>query len=378
MANRSAFRIGSIVVLALFLAAFLNAGHVQASENVSIRGATLLRDGQPWIPKGVVVTGLVSAAGTAGPVGPVYVIARENWSPAEITAIRGLGADTINLKVSQPALDPQGGFYDQNYLAKIKAAVALARNAGLDMILSMEWEPPTGVFGQSPMPTDAHVLAPYTSTARAWQTLAPAFGSDSGVMYQLFDEPCAKQNTPQAWQSWQHGHQAAIDVIRAVGAKNVLIAEGIRCGKWLTNVPPLRDPLNSLAYGVHPYPMPEGVRRSTADNFTAEDFDRNFGDWQAQGHVVIATEWDIWDGNCHDGTDGNPTSPQIATALLGYLTAHHIGLAVWAADLPGTIWLDRHRQYLTHLAPFRGCVGHHVGVGATVTLYWTSGQVVAR
>jgi hypothetical protein len=342
---------------------------------VTLVDGGLLRDGKPWMPQGVVVTALISAAATAGPVGPAYVAAREIWGPSEIGAIKAYGADTINLKASQPALDPAGGHYDPNYLTKIAAAVSLARRSGLTVILSMESQSPTGVPNQLPMPTDASVTAPQSSTARAWQILAPAFASDQGVLYQLFDEPCAKQDTPEAWDQWQEGHQAAINAIRAAGAKNLLIVEGIRCGKWLTQVRDLTDPLHPMIYAVHPYPMPQGVRRSAADNFTAADFDRNFGQWQAKGHVVIATEWDIWSGNCHDGSDGNPTSPEIAVNLLSYLKSHRIGLVVWAMDLPSTIWTDRNWRFPTHLEPFVDCRDPHIGVGALVKRYFGTGEV---
>jgi endoglucanase len=361
-------------MLFVVLAGAIRVGIAQTSGNVSVSGGILLRDGRPWEPKGVVVTGLVSAASTAGPVGPAYVTAREIWGSAEIAAIKRYGADTIDLKVSQPALDPLGG----NYLTKIKAAVSLARKEGLSVILSMKWGEQTGVAGQLDMPSDESVTAPLSSTARAWQILAPGFGSDQGVMYQLFDEPCAKQDSPQVWAHWQSGHQSAINAIRRTGAKNILIVEGIRCAKWLTQVPALNDPLHPIVYGVHPYQMPQGVRPSNADMFTAADFDRNFGQWQAKGNVVITTEWDIWDATCHDGSDGNPTSPKIAAALLDYLKSHHTGLVVWAMDLPGTIWVDRNWRFLTRLLPFDGCHGAHIGVGAMVRDYFKTGQTVPK
>jgi hypothetical protein len=349
----------------------------QTGGSVSVAGARFMRDGSPWIPKGVVATALIAAAATAGPVGPAYIAAREEWGPAEVAAIRAYGADTINLKASQPALDPQGGHYDPTYLARVEAAVGLARRAGLNVIVSMEWAKATGIFGQLEMPTGPEVAAPVSSTVRAWRVLAPAFGRDLGVMYQLFDEPCARVDTPEAWRRWQIGHQQAIDAVRRAGARNVVIAEGIRCGKWLTHVPPLVDRLNSIAYAVHPYQMPQGLRNSNVDMYTARDFDRNFGRWQATGHPVIATEWNIWRRACHDGADGNPTSPQIAVNLLTYLRDHGIGLVIWAFDLGGTVWADRDWRVPTRLEPFEGC-GRPMGAGALVREYFLTGRIVPQ
>jgi len=370
-------RLTTIAAWALLFVALcsVEAAPAYAADDVSIRGANFLRDGKPWVMKGVVVTGLVAAAATVEHVRPAYKAARDIWGDSEIAAIKAYGADTINLKVSQPALDPAGGHYDPAYLKIVSDAVALARKAGLNVIVSMEWEGPTGVDDQLDMPTDATVVAPHSSTARAWGVLAPVFASDRGVMYQLFDEPCAKRDDSDTWSAWQRGHQAAIDAIRHAGAKNVLLAEGIRCGKWLTDVPRLTDPENALAYAVHPYPMPQGARRSDVDMFADADFDRNFGRWQASGQAVVASEWGLWPGNCHDGADGNPTTPQIAANTLNYLKSHQIGLVVWAMDLPGTVWVTRNFRSPTSLAQFAGCKPSGSGIGAMAHAYFTTGAV---
>ena len=363
----------AFLLLAFFYAAA--APSADAAGDVSIRGTAFLRDGKPWIMKGVVVTGLVSAAATVEHVRPAYRAARSIWGDSEIAAIKAYGADTINLKVSQPALDLAGGHYDPAYLKIVSDAVALARKAGLNVIVSMEWEGPTGVDDQLDMPTDASAVAPRSSTARAWGVLAPAFAADRGVVYQLFDEPCAKRDDSGTWSAWQHGHQAAIDAIRRTGAKNVLLAEGIRCGKLLTDVPPLTDPENALAYAVHPYPMPQGARRSDVDMYDDVDFDRNFGRWQASGHAVVASEWGLWPGNCHDGTDGNPKTPEIAANLLNYLKSRQIGLVVWAMDLPSTVFQTGNLQSPTSLAQFAGCKPSGSGIGAMAHAYFATGQV---
>jgi endoglucanase len=165
--------------------------------------------------------------------------------------------------------------------------------------------------------------------------------------------------------------------VREAGARNVVIAEGIRCGKWLTRVPPLNDPLNQIAYAVHPYQLRQGLPRSNVDMYTAQDFDRNFGIWQARGHPIIATEWNMWKRPCHDGSDGNPTSPQIVVNLLTYLRDHNIGLVIWAFDLKGTVWADRDWQVPMRLEPFDGC-GGPMGAGAMVRDYFQTGRIAAQ
>ncbi|MGH6679769.1 MAG: glycoside hydrolase family 5 protein, partial [Bradyrhizobium sp.] len=289
----------SLAGLAVTLAGFA-AAQANAAEQITVGNRVLLRDGKVWVPKGITVVGLLGApASNTHKPRPAYTVAWRRWGPAEIEAALRFGADTIRLQVSQPALDKESGHSDRSYLAKVRAAVRLIRAAHMNVILSMQWEVTTGVDKQVNVPTDATVLAPVSSTVRAWRTLAPPFLSDRGVIFELFNEPCVKVYPADAWQRWQAGYQPVIDALRKMGATNVLLIDGIQCGKVLADAPRLYDPDHALAYATHPYPMPEGVRASRVDMFTARDFERNFGQFQKEGHAVIATEWNVWKSNCH-------------------------------------------------------------------------------
>lgn len=360
----------------------LAAAQTNTKEQVTVGNRVLLRDGNVWVPKGITFVGLLGAtASNTHKPRPAYTVAWRRWGSAEIEAALRFGADTIRLQVSQPALDKESGHYDRSYLAKVKAAVRLIRAAHMNVILSMQWQVTTGVDKQINVPTDATVTAPLSSTVRAWRTLAPPFLSDRGVIFELFNEPCVKVNQADAWQRWGAGYQFVIDAVRRMGATNALLIDGIQCGKVLADAPRLYDSGHALAYATHPYPMPEGVKASSVDMFTARDFERNFGQFQKEGHAIIATEWNVWKNNCHDGRDGHPATPQIALNLLHFLKTHKIGLIIWPMEFPHFVWTDRDWTSLTSLQNFRGChlgKGTNMGAGATVSHYFKTGEVVLR
>jgi hypothetical protein len=124
---------------------------------------------------------------------------------------------------------------------------------------------------------------------------------------------------------WQTAHQSLITSIRATGAKNTILVEGLAAGATLEGAPPLTDPLNSIGYAVHPYFF--------SDYRTPAEYDANFGDFAAAGHVVLVTEWTTF-------AVGYPEYCQPITAtdsetLLNYLGAKNIGVIGFAFDDPG-------------------------------------------
>jgi hypothetical protein len=62
----------------------------------------------------------------------------------------------------------------------------------------MQDEKITGDAAQAPLPTEA--------TARDWDLLAPLFGSDRGVVFELYNEPNLL-GSAASWQLWLNGGQ---------------------------------------------------------------------------------------------------------------------------------------------------------------------------
>ncbi|MGA8580020.1 MAG: cellulase family glycosylhydrolase, partial [Bryobacteraceae bacterium] len=100
----------------------------------------------------------------------------------------------------------------------IQSAVAYARSIGLNVIVCVQDEAQSGETNPASLPNAA--------TQRVWQTLAPLFNADTGILYEVMNEPSL---TPSAanWSAWQAAMNAAIATIRATGSANVVIADGL-------------------------------------------------------------------------------------------------------------------------------------------------------
>lgn len=309
---------------------FPSACATAASQAISVSGNHLVRNGRPFIVHGLQIVGIVAPDGA---LRGQYLIAHQHFGAAELKAARAWGANTIRFQLSEPGLDPRSSLYSAAYVTEIRSAVHMAQQDGLAVILSLQDQSPSGEPHPWPMPT--------AETSRAWGVLAPLFKDDRDVMYELFNEPALPPN-PTDWRLWAQGGtappwrthstfqavgaQSLIDQIRATGARNVIIVDGLGWARSLRGQPPLHDPAHALAYAVHPYfgswmkPSPVAA------------WNQNFGSMAAR-EPVIATEWSE-----RSGSKGcNARYPALAAELINYLKSHNIGLVGFAFDLPGTI-----------------------------------------
>lgn len=127
------------------------------------------------------------------------------------------------------------------------------------------------------------------------------------------------------------GMQELIDHLRARGAQNVFVLDGLgvmgpdgttrELTATLQGVPAVSDPLNRLVYAVHPY----------QHGFTDESqWDAGFG-IPSKMLPVWADEWSAPEG-LQLGL-GSLTDYQVAVDLLNYLNAHSISLCTGAFDM---------------------------------------------
>jgi hypothetical protein len=303
-----------------------------ATGEISVQGTAILRDSRPWIPKGVTVVGRVAPASVTR--GENFIRAREEFGVQEMERIKEFGADTIRFQVSQGGGDPESIIFSKEYIEEIKGAVNLARSHGFTVILSLQSEKPSGLD---------ELGMPNQKAQRAWNMFAPLFAEDRGVMLELFNEP--SPNGPDAvqphnWDTWRAGMQPLVNVVRKMGAKNVVILDGLYWSQELEGAPPIEDGLAQVIYAVHPYFSVRLRDRPAWDSMFGR-FSRN--------HAVIATEWNAvsFRQNC------NADTPAFAANMLGYLHEMRIGLVVWSFDLPRTVF-DQNGQLVNF-------VGFHCG-----------------
>jgi Cellulase (glycosyl hydrolase family 5) len=308
-----------------------------SSSGISVQGNQLYADGSPFVARGVQIVGLVAPPSY---LWGKYIAAGEHFGLAELQAAVADHANLVRFQVSEYGLDPSNPEYSPTYVTEIENAVELARSLGLNVIVSLQSESAAGLAASAnrcPLP-DAGALTD-------WNELAAAFGGDSGVMFELYNEPAPGANAT-AWSQWLNGGtitygdqpgdsctaigmQQLIDQIRADGAGNVIIVPALGGETNLAGVPALTDPANpsdpQLAYGIHYPNLPIGISA----------WDKAFGNFSAKAPVIV-TEWDgaATSPGCTSGT------PAQSTELLAYLASKRIGLVGFAFDLPGTIVQD--------------------------------------
>jgi hypothetical protein len=203
------------------------AGPSRASGNITVSGATILKDGTPWIMKGTTVLGAQGTnAYNATDAGIAASVAA--WGQAEIAAIKAIGVDTVRVQVQQVYADPGSAHYDAAYLALVISAIRQLRDAGFVVMPTMFW-----------LHVDANNIGtpdgPSPATWRAWRAVMPQFACDQGVVPDIANEPLAEADSiPQSWWAWQAQHQPIVDMFRSWGAKNAIIVEGMLDAGYMT------------------------------------------------------------------------------------------------------------------------------------------------
>jgi endoglucanase len=142
------------------------------------------------------------------------------------------------------------------YRGAVRDYVSRLHDAGLHVVLDLHWNAPgrARASRQQPMADLDHAPA-------FWSSVARAFKDEPAVIFDLYNEPhgigwkCWRDGCvlPQGWRS--AGMQTLVDAVRSSGARQPIIATGVRWGSdlssWLEYRP--RDPANELAAGIHVY-----------------------------------------------------------------------------------------------------------------------------
>jgi len=212
------------------------------------------------------------------------------------------------------------------YQQAIKDYVSLLNQNGLYAILDLHWSAPgtSAANWYAPMPDLDH-------SPDLWSGVAAAFKGNDAVIFELFNEPWpdSQQDSTAAWTCWRDGGscpgvsvaaagmQTLVNAVRAAGATNVLVLDGVSYGnslsQWLTYKP--NDSLNNLAAAWHVY------------NFnvcnTTSCFDATAGVVDAQV-PVLATEIGT---NCDFA---------FMTTIMNWLDARQAGYVAWTWNAWGS------------------------------------------
>jgi len=254
----------------------------------------------------------------------MYGLSFADWQPnvaSDEAEIKATSADwsgnTARIQVDPVAMLATSP-YDAKLLQQLDSEVQLAEGLGMNTIVSAQTEhEPNGA------------LMPDANVQNFWKVLAPHYAGDSRVWFDLFNEP--RQNVAdesQYWQLWHDGGQGfvgmqqIVDTVRGLGAKNIILAEGIHGGSSIAGFLPLSG--DNIVYAVHPY----FHRTETPAVWVA-----NWGRYADRVPVIVG-EWDQYaSARAECATDG----PRLVPRFLDYLTQHGIGLIVWTLHQPGVL-----------------------------------------
>ena len=256
------------------------------SASIRVSGDTL-RDatGRTVVLHGVDISGTEFACAQGG------VRGREGWAifggqpidtPATIRAIQSWHVNVVRVPLNEDCwlgingINPRFG--GTSYVTAITKFVSDLRASGMFVILDLHWNAPGDAvaLSQQPMPDADHSIA-------FWADVAAKFRADTGVIFDLYNEPFLYASYMQSpsvssWSCWltgcmlgqyltgghpytktlgwrAAGMQELLDGIRAAGAKNLVLANGLDWANddsgWLGHRPV--DPASNLAAGWHEY-----------------------------------------------------------------------------------------------------------------------------
>lgn len=163
-----------------------------------------------------------------------------------------------------------------NYQTPVKNYVNTLTAAGIAVILDLHWVGPGNTLAsqppnQVPMPDRDHAIA-------FWQQVASSFKSNTGVIFDLYNEPYPAGNVDSnaAWTCLRDGSPGGVasascpgsgfnyngagipelvQAVRGTGATNLLMLPGVtytgHLSQWLTYMAPLDS---NIAASVHIYP----------------------------------------------------------------------------------------------------------------------------
>ena len=221
------------------------------------------------------------------------------------------------------------------YRTAIANEVSAAHQAGMYVILDLHWSAPGSqlALSQNPFPDQDHSPA-------FWSSVASAFKNDSGVIFDLFNEPFDYWGTSSDhWAGWLNGEtqtqyttggganvtanwktagmQQLIDAVRATGAVQPVLVNGLDWGNddsgWLSHAP--SDPAGQLIVGAHIYPG-QGCSAASC--------------WNAV-YPALQAKYPVLIGETGDNSTA-PVSPFLP-AFLNYADTNHWSYLAWTWDV---------------------------------------------
>jgi len=279
----------------------------------------------------------VTATSSRALLTPTFRKIEQDFSTNTLLAIRKFGADSVRFNVSQVNLDPQSSYYDAAYAGQIVSYVQQARALTFTVLVEINDEQP---------PNTARLGMPSDATVRAWERLAPLFAADQGIMIGAYNEPTIAGTSSSDLAAWQAGYNSVVAKIRAVGAKNVIVIDGLNFAGFLPAAALsylVTDSANNLVYGVHPFPRgklafpagwPDAFERFCA---SSNGVQCQITAWNLFGSVFNGIAHSI----CPHENPQQGQMPAVSQRLIDAARDMNSGIYGWAFDYPDVIMDSR-------------------------------------
>lgn len=341
-----------LLTVAIFVALFIASRpiHAQAPSSnctaATVKGQWLIQNGVVWIPHSLMSIAFVqppkyqATQPDSDPYKVAYnaMIVNGQVNVAQLQAMQAWYADTIRFQIAQYAIAPNDPRYDSQFTQQFIDTVTAARNLNLCVIISVTDQSTTG---QQEVPPE-----PGPQTVGAWQNLlklAPKFLNDTGIMFEMFNEPEDSVSTAN-WNTWNSDMQAVVNAIRGAGAiSNILVADGLHWGMDLDGLIPLTDPNSTtqpqIAYAVHPYFHQHAGAPDPAQDQEQSTWEAHWGYLVTNKEApVIITEWTTIQPTTSNTYYCDSNTPQAVVNLLGYVKAKGIGFTASDYDFNGPVF----------------------------------------
>jgi hypothetical protein len=197
-----------------------------------------------------------------GTITPAIVKAMSTWTGANVVRV------PVNEQCWLGLPGVSRGYAGATYRSAIERYISLLNSRGFAVILDLAGTAP----GQEKSENQEQM--PDSHSAAFWHSAATVYRGNGKVLFDIFNEPWPDNDagTAAAWKCWrdggcvqtsqnggQHylavGMQQLVNTVRATGARNIIIAEGIQYAEtldeWLAYRP--HDPAGNLVASVHVY-----------------------------------------------------------------------------------------------------------------------------
>jgi hypothetical protein len=317
---------------------------------VAIAGTHFLRDGRPWVPRGVGLTGLVlvDSLVDSGRGRPQLIASHNMFGLPLLHAIRDFGADAVRVAVSQPGLNPSDRLFDPHYADETVQKIELIRRAGFVVVVTMQWERGAGPSPRSGLTDDPGTLA-------AWRSLIAVLPlADHGIILEPLNEPNYRyqQGAPPdaaMWAAWRPGMQDLVTSMRGLGWTGVMLLDGVYGSSWIDGAPPIADTLrpSQLGWSVHVYFTKPFIFQSP------QDWEPRFG---AKCDVAACMVTEFQD-SLASGCTRRGNNRVLAEDFLRYLRRKGLGVFPWAFDYRNTVMVGNSLTDMTRYPDTPFCSG---------------------